>query len=121
MTIEPKRRCTSARDVRSALKDQDRPSKRRQAKPTVTSQEAAPGAAEAKAPAGKLGMLVELMSREAGATMEELMQVTGWQAHSIRGAMAGALKRNRGYEISSTKADEVRTYRIIGRKEVEAA
>ena len=120
MTIEPKRRRPSARNARTALRDQDQPSKRRRAATTATPAETAAAAPEPKAPDGKLGTLVELMSREAGATMDELVQATGWQAHSIRGAMAGALKRNRGYEIGSTKAEGVRTYRIIGRNEAEA-
>ena len=38
--------------------------------------------------------------------------VTAWQAHSIRGAMAGALKR-KGYTVESAKAEAGRRWRIM--------
>jgi hypothetical protein len=59
---------------------------------------------------GKLGLMVALMRRQGGATMADLMEATGWQAHSVRGALAGSLKRTRGYEIASGKVDGVRVY-----------
>ena len=57
----------------------------------------------------KLGILLELLRRPGGATVAEMMRATGWQAHSVRGAMAGALKRRR-IPIGSAKADGVRRY-----------
>lgn len=57
----------------------------------------------------KLAILLELLRRPGGATVAEMMRATGWQAHSVRGAMAGALKR-RGIPIGSAKADGVRRY-----------
>jgi hypothetical protein len=41
------------------------------------------------------------------------MKATGWQQHSVRGALAGALKK-RGHTINSDKVDGVRRYRIAG-------
>ncbi|GAM96853.1 hypothetical protein U91I_00474 [alpha proteobacterium U9-1i] len=38
------------------------------------------------------------------------MELTGWQSHSVRGALAGAI-RKRGYAISSTKISTGRVYR----------
>lgn len=64
-------------------------------------------------PGGKLGKVVELLSRAEGAKLEDMMAATGWQAHSVRGAMSGALKRHRGLTISSEKGEEGRVYRII--------
>lgn len=67
----------------------------------------------APAPAvGKLGRLVELMRRPEGASLQQLCAETHWQAHSVRGALAGSLKRSRGYEIASERIDGVRIYRI---------
>ena len=43
---------------------------------------------------------------------QRLMAVTAWQAHSIRGAMAGALKR-KGYTVVSAKAEVGRRWRIM--------
>ena len=61
---------------------------------------------------GKLGGMVELMRQPEGADLAALMASTGWQAHSVRGALAGALKK-RGFEILSEKEkDQPRRYRI---------
>ncbi|RYG88397.1 MAG: DUF3489 domain-containing protein [Alphaproteobacteria bacterium] len=62
--------------------------------------------------AGKLGQMVVLMRRERGASLTNLMVATGWQAHSVRGAIAGSLKRARGYEIASAKVNGIRVYTI---------
>lgn len=61
---------------------------------------------------GKLGAIVHLLSREQGAALHELCDATGWQPHSLRGALAGSLKRQRGYVIASEKTGGVRRYRI---------
>ncbi len=62
-------------------------------------------------PPTKLQTLITLLSRAGGSTIEELSQATGWQAHSVRGALAGALKR-KGHVIRSQKKDGVRRYVI---------
>ncbi len=59
----------------------------------------------------KLDQLTSLVTGTTGATIAEMMAVTGWQAHSVRGAMAGALSKKRGLTITSQKLDGVRTYR----------
>lgn len=75
--------------------------------------DAAPAPASAvKAPKGKVATLLELLRRPDGATLEDLMHATGWQAHSVRGAIAGAIKKKLGVEVSSTKVDGKRVYRI---------
>lgn len=62
-----------------------------------------------KAPS-KLDQLAALLERDDGASIAEMMTATGWQQHSLRGAMAGALKK-RGLVITSEKHGEVRRYR----------
>ena len=47
--------------------------------------------------------ITALLSRPGGATITELMKITGWQAHSIRGFMSGALK---GRRFRGTKGTE---------------
>ncbi|MFI4933793.1 MAG: DUF3489 domain-containing protein [Caulobacterales bacterium] len=64
------------------------------------------------APKGKLGALVELLQRPDGATVEAMMAATGWQAHSVRGAMSGSLKKTFSFTILSEKQDGTRVYRI---------
>ena len=58
----------------------------------------------------KLYQLEKILLRQSGATIAEMMKATGWQSHSIRGALAGALKK-RGLIICSEKSEEVRRYR----------
>lgn len=61
----------------------------------------------------KLSMLVDLMRRKTGATIDEAMKATGWQQHSVRGAISGALKKKMGLEVTSSMVDgRGRVYRI---------
>jgi hypothetical protein len=63
-------------------------------------------------PKGKLGLLIGLLRREDGASIADLMTATGWQAHSVRGAMS-TLKSKQNLAISSEKTDGGRIYRIV--------
>jgi Protein of unknown function (DUF3489) len=63
-------------------------------------------------PKGKVGALIALLRQPTGATVEAMMEATGWQAHSVRGAMSGAIKKNLGLEVTSDKTDAGRVYRI---------
>ena len=58
----------------------------------------------------KLDRVEKLLMRKNGATLPEMMKATGWQQHSVRGALAGALKK-RGLAITSEKTDGTRRYR----------
>ena len=63
----------------------------------------------------KEAMLIEMLRRPEGATIAQIMTATGWQAHTCRGAFAGALKKKRGLTVTSEKGDDgVRVYRIAG-------
>ena len=59
----------------------------------------------------KLDTLVALLRRPTGASIQELATATAWQTHSVRGALAGTLKK-KGHTISSEVVDRVRRYRI---------
>lgn len=61
--------------------------------------------------ASKLDTLEKLLRRKNGATIAEMVQATGWQQHSVRGALAGAIKK-RGHAVTSEKIDGTRRYRI---------
>lgn len=63
----------------------------------------------AKAPS-KLDQVEALLLRAKGASIAEMMAATGWQQHSVRGALAGALKK-RGLAITSDKSEGQRRYR----------
>jgi hypothetical protein len=60
----------------------------------------------------KTARVVEMLKRESGATLEEIMQQMGWQKHTVRGFMAGAMKKA-GYGVESFKSEKgERSYRI---------
>ncbi len=63
-------------------------------------------------PKSKIDLLIGRLQRASGATVDELSKVTGWQVHSVRGAMAGALKK-KGHLVTSDKVDGVRRYRLV--------
>lgn len=63
----------------------------------------------------KQAKLIALLERPEGATIDDLMKATGWQAHSVRGVMSGALKKRLGLTITSEKGENGRTYRVAAR------
>jgi hypothetical protein len=74
--------------------------------------ETASAAGAIAGPKGKLGALVALLLRPEGATLEAMQAATGCQAHSVRGAIAGSIKKKLGFDVTSEKADGGRVYRI---------
>jgi len=60
----------------------------------------------------KAEKVVALLRRDGGATLEEMMKATGWQKHSVRGFIAGALKRRHGLAAFSEKTETGRIYRV---------
>ena len=51
--------------------------------------------------------MIELLKRPEGATVEQIAEVTGWQKHTIRGAISGALKKKLGLTVETTRTREV--------------
>lgn len=70
----------------------------------------APAPTPTSSASGKLGVVLALIRRPGGATSAELMEATGWQAHSVRGAIAGSIKKKLGIPVASTSRDGVRVY-----------
>lgn len=61
----------------------------------------------------KQAALIALLQREEGATLEEMVDATGWLSHTVRGAMAGALKKRLGMEVTSEMVEgRGRIYRL---------
>jgi hypothetical protein len=55
----------------------------------------------------KQSLMIELLKRPEGATIEQIAAATGWQHHTIRGAISGALKKKLGLTIEATRTREV--------------
>jgi hypothetical protein len=70
--------------------------------------------------ASKLGRILIMLAADAGATIGELTETTGWLEHTTRAALTGL--RHRGYELNLTRKerDGASVYRIVARGE-EAA
>lgn len=83
-------------------------------KPSEADQEpTAEAPARPAPPKGKLGTLVGLLSREGGATLQEMTEATGWMSHSVRGALAGAIKKRLELTVTSAKREDgVRVWRV---------
>ena len=61
--------------------------------------------------------LLTLLSQAEGANIEEMMQATDWQQHSVRGFLAGTVKKKLGFPLTSSKPNGgVRRYRIESRR-----
>ena len=61
--------------------------------------------------------VLTLLSQPNGASIAEMMQATDWQQHSMRGFLAGTVKKKLGFSLTSVKPnDGVRRYRIETRR-----
>ena len=63
----------------------------------------------------KLAGMIAMLSVPKGATLGQLVTLTGWQEHSVRGVMSGTIKKKLGYKITSKKVGAERVYHIGGR------
>ena len=72
--------------------------------------------AEAKTPRtrenSKQAQVIAMLKRPEGATIAQVMEATGWQAHTVRGTFAGAFKKKLGLTITSEKGNGDRIYRV---------
>lgn len=66
--------------------------------------------AGSKAIPTKHQQIIDLLSREGGATLDDMSTTVGWLPHSTRAFMTGLKKK--GYVIDSSKVEDVRYYRI---------
>ena len=87
------------------------------AKKATSTKKAPKGAKKASASreGSKSAKVLDLLNRPDGATLAELMKATGWQAHSIRGFLSGAVGKKMGLTVASAKRqDGERSYSVKG-------
>ena len=86
---------------------------KKQAKEKVTGKKAAKAPAAEGRDGSKKSIVLGLLRRKDGATMAEIAKATGWQNHSIRGFISGAIGKKMGLTVESAKRDDgVRVYTI---------
>ncbi len=66
-------------------------------------------------PLSKSETIRELLTRSGGASIAELSEATGWQAHSVRGYLSGTLKKKLGLTVVISKDENGRRYRLDGK------
>ena len=79
----------------------------------------APAAPAETKPKSKANLVLDLLARTRGATLEQMVAATGWLPHTTRAALTGLKKK--GHAVTSIKADGVRTYRIAAAKKEQTA
>jgi predicted ArsR family transcriptional regulator len=60
----------------------------------------------------KVALLIRLLTRAEGATLDQMVAATGWQPHTMRASLTRL--KARGYMVTSEKVDGIRTYRASG-------
>ena len=85
--------------------------KEKAAKPATSDTSKVKSAAEPKS--NKTTQMVELLRRNGGATLDELVAFTGWKANSVRGFLSGTIGKKMGLKLESTKGEDgKRKYQI---------
>ena len=65
-------------------------------------------------PGSKQSRVIAMLQSPAGATIAAMMKATGWQQHSVRGFLAGVVRKRLKLKLGSKKVDGNRVYRIAG-------
>jgi hypothetical protein len=126
----PDNRATGSRDevatanTPAETKSSERPGR---AKRSSSKKAAAPTAKATKASSGrpspdtKQDRVVALLQQPGGAALDVLVNATGWQKHSVRGFLAGTVRKKLKLALISEKIDGIRTYRIGASRVAKAA
>jgi hypothetical protein len=108
-----KNRKTAGRSARPTARKARRSATRRQpaiARPQQRSSKEQPGRAS------KQAQVIAMLQAPQGTTIEAMAEATGWQPHSVRGFLAGVVRKKLGLDLASSAAEGGRIYRVADRQ-----
>src|SRR5712672_1516975 len=94
---------------------------RKTAKPASRKRSAPASSSSAAGPDTKHARIIAMLRMPTGATIAAIMTVTDWQQHSVRGFLAGVVRKRLGLNLISEQTDKGRVYRIRDVKASPAA
>jgi hypothetical protein len=99
--------------TRSNVRKAGKPASRKRSAPAASKPTSRPDTKQARA--------IAMLRKAAGATIAALMAATDWQQHSVRGFLAGTVRKKLGLNLVSEQTDKGRVYRIKDGKTSPAA
>ena len=106
---------------KSKSKAATRSTARKTAKPASRKRPALASSKPAARPDTKHARIIAMLRTPAGATIAAIMTVTDWQQHSVRGFLAGVVRKKLGLNLISEQTEKGRVYRIRDGKASSAA
>jgi hypothetical protein len=97
---------------KTKLKAAARSTARKTAKPASRKRPAPTSSRSAARPETKHARIIAMLRTPAGATIASLVTATQWQQHSVRGFLAGVIRKKLGLNLVSEQTDKGRVYRI---------
>jgi Protein of unknown function (DUF3489) len=94
---------------------------RRTVKPAPRKRSAAGSPRPAAGRDTKHARIIAMLRKPAGGTIAAIMALTDWQQHSVRGFLAGVVRKKLGLNLVSEQTDKGRVYRIKDGKALVAA
>src|SRR6202049_3063009 len=85
---------------------------RNAAKPALRKRPAPASSKRAAGPDTKHDRIIAMLRMPAGVTIAAIMTATDWQQHSVRGFLAGVVRKKLGLNLVSEQTDKGRVYRI---------
>ena len=98
--------------LKSKPKSTTRSTARKTAKPMSRRRSAAASSKSGARPDTKHARIIAMLRKPAGATIAAIMAATDWQQHSVRGFLAGVVRKKLGLNLVSEQTDKGRVYRI---------
>jgi hypothetical protein len=93
---------------------------RKTTKPAFRKRSAPPSSRPAARSDTKHARVIAMLRKPTGATIAAIMTATDWQQHSVRGFLAGVIRKKLGLNLISEQTDKGRVYRIKDGKAVYA-